>query len=192
MNYNIDEINHLIRNRRSLYPAQYTGEKVDDAIIEEILENARWAPTHKMTEPWKFVVFSGDGLRQLADFQSELYKELNTGEAFVETKYKGLQEKPLKASHIIAIGMTRNEQVPEVEEVAAVACAVQNMYLTANAYGLGCYWGSGGITYKEEAKEFFGLGEQDRLLGFFYIGVTAMEKPASRRVALEDKVVWRS
>jgi nitroreductase len=60
--------------------------------------------------------------------------------------------------------------LPEVEEIEAVACAVQNMFLTVTANGLGSYWTTAGITYFKEAKEYFGLGDNDRLLGFFYLG----------------------
>lgn len=56
----MNEINTLIRHRRSVFQAEYTGEKVDDAIINQMLENANWAPTHKMTEPWRFIVYTGD------------------------------------------------------------------------------------------------------------------------------------
>jgi len=64
------------------------------------------------------------------------------------------------------------------------------MQLTASAYGIGCYWGSGGITYFEEAKEFFGLGEKDRLLGFLYMGIPKSRWPGSKRKPLTEKVVW--
>ena len=191
---NIEEVHKLIRNRRSLYPAQYTGEKVEDSIIQEILENANWAPTHKHTEPWRFIVFTEDGLMKLADFQSDFYKEhALAADNFNEEKYQKLKNNPLKASHVIAIVMKRDpkESIPEVEEIEAVACAVQNMYLTASAYGLGAYWGSGGVTYMEEAKPFFGLDEKDRLLGFFYIGkVREGLAPKGRRTPIEGKVSW--
>ncbi|MCS6796262.1 MAG: nitroreductase family protein, partial [Raineya sp.] len=100
--------------------------------------------------------------------------------------------KPLKASHIIAIGMKRSDQVPEIEEIEAVACAVQNMYLTAAAYNIGVYWGSGGITYYPEAKSFFGLGENDKLLGFLYVGHIAKASPDSTRKPIQEKVTWVS
>jgi nitroreductase len=64
------------------------------------------------------------------------------------------------------------------------------MHLTATAYGVGAYWGSGGVTYREEAKEPFGLGEDDRLLGFFYVGVPAGEMPDGARGDIADKVTW--
>ncbi len=188
----ISEFNALIRNRRSIFPNMYTGERVDDQVVEQMLENARWAPTHKLTNPWRFCVFTKDGLKKLADFQSELYKSISTQAGnFMESKFEMLRSKPLLASHIISIGMRRDpaERLPEIEEVEAVACAVQNMYLTASAYGVGCYWGSGGITYAESAKDFFGLEAKDKLLGFLYIGVPK-KIPAGRRESMDDKVKW--
>src|SRR4051812_47036755 len=98
MNYNTNEINQLIRNRRSVFPKQFAeGKRVDDAIIKEILENATWAPSHGNIQPWKFIVFTGQGLQSLAQFQSELYKEAS-GENFKEATYQTLQQNPLKAS----------------------------------------------------------------------------------------------
>jgi nitroreductase len=79
---------------------------------------------------------------------------------------------------------------PEVEEIEAVACAVQNIYLSVTAYGLGGYWTTGGVTYNEKAKAFFGLGLEDKLLGFFYLGHIAIPSPAGKRKLLEEKVVW--
>ncbi len=189
---NVELFNQLVRSRRSTFPDQLeAGKKVDDNIIKEILINATWAPNHGRTEPWHFTVFSGEGLKRLADFQSELYKDL-AGENFKEPAYRKLQENPLKASHIIAIGMKRTttKNIPEIEDTEAVACAVQNIYLSVTAYGLGGYWTTGGITYKEKAKPFFGLGENDKLLGFFYIGHVALPSTGGTRGPLADKVKW--
>jgi nitroreductase len=187
-----EEFNVLVRKRRSTFPDQLeTGKKVDDAIIKEILINATWAPNHGKQEPWHFTVFSGDGLKKLAAFQSELYKE-TAGDNFKEITYSKLQQNPLKASHLIAIGMKRstNKNIPETEDIAAVACAVQNIYLSVTAYGLGGYWTTGGITYMERAKSFFGLGEQDKLLGFFYIGYIAIPTTGVTRQPIEEKTTW--
>lgn len=189
---NPDLFNELVRSRRSTFPDQLeAGKKVDDAIIKEILINASWAPNHGKQEPWYFTVFSGDGLKKLANFQSELYKEL-AGENFKEITYSKLQQNPLKASHIIAIGMKRtsNKNIPEIEDIEAVSCAVQNLYLSITAYGLGGYWTTGGVTYKEQAKAFFGLGEEDKLLGFFYIGHIAIPSTGATRKLIEEKTNW--
>ena len=192
MKFNIEEFNRLIRSRRSTFPRQFEeGKPVDDAIIQQILENATWAPNHGNLQPWQFVVFSGEGLKKLARFQSELYKE-SSGEKFKEGTYQNLQANPLKASHVIALCMKRdpNKKFPEVEEMAAVATAVQNIYLSVTVYGLGGYWTTGGITYNEKAKPFFGLGEEDKLMGFFYVGHIAVPSPAGKRQPLEEKVIW--
>jgi len=192
MEYNVNEINQLIRNRRSVFPKQFeAGKKIDDAIVQEILVNATWAPNHGQTEPWKFVVFTGKGLEKLAAFQSELYKK-EAGENFKEATYQTLSSNPLKASHIIAICMKRdpNKRFPEVEEIAAVSCAVQNIYLSVTAYGLGGYLTTGGVTYKPRAKEFFGLEDDDKLLGFFYLGHVAVPSVAGKRKPIEEKVEW--
>ena len=86
MQYNPDNINHLIRNRRSVFPDQFdVGKRIPDEIIENILINATWAPTHGQNEPWHFSVFTGDGLRQLASFQSELYRQ-EAGDSFFRKK----------------------------------------------------------------------------------------------------------
>lgn len=187
-----DLFNELVRCRRSTFPDQLeAGKKVDDEVIKEILINASWAPNHGKQEPWHFTVFSGEGLKKLATFQSELYKKL-AGENFKEITYGKLQQNPLKASHIIAIGMkrTNNKNIPEIEDIAAVSCAVQNLYLSVTAYGLGGYWTTGGVTYKEQAKEFFGLGEEDKLLGFFYIGHIAIPSTGATRKPIEEKTTW--
>ena len=188
----IEQLNELIINRRSIYPTMYTGEVIEESIIKNILANANWAPNHGKTEPWRFTVFAGEGLQKLADFQSELYKKNATEKgSFDEVKFQKLATKPLFASHIISIGMKRceKENIPEIEEVEAVACAVQNMYLTAAAYKIGCYWGSGGVTYLEAAKSFFGLGAKDKLLGFMYLG-QPKKWPEGKRNPIEDKVTW--
>lgn len=193
MMFNTEEFNTLVRRRRSVYTGQFTGEKVDEAIILQMLENANWAPTHGLTEPWRFTVFTGDGIKKLAEFQAELFKKVTMANGtFNEGKYEGLKTKPLTASHVIGIGMKRDEKgkVPEIEEIEAVACAVENMYLTATAYGVGCYWGSGGITYMDEAKSFFGLGQADKFLGFLFIGVNGSKWPEGKRGAISDKVTW--
>ena len=187
-----EEFNELIRSRRSVFPDQLQpGKKVDDNIIREILINATWAPNHGKMEPWHFTVFTDQGLQKLADYQSEMYRQ-HAGTSFKEITFNKLQQNPLKASHVIAIGMRRTtgKNIPEIEDIEAVACAVQNMYLSLTAYGLGGYWTTGGVTYINDAKSFFGLGEADKLLGFFYIGHVAIPSTGAKRQPLSEKMTW--
>ncbi len=186
------QFNELIKTRRSVFPDQYeAGKVVEDAIIEQILTNAMWAPNHGKTEPWKFTVFTGQGLQTLAQFQADAYKK-TSGDKFSQSRYDKLLETPLKASHIIALQMVRTttKNIPEIEDIAAVACAVQNLHLTVHAAGLGGYWTTGGVTYNNAAKPFFNLSVQDKLLGFFYIGNIAVPTPQASREGLGEKVIW--
>jgi len=192
MKFNAEEFNKLIRNRRSTFPEQFEeGKKIDDVIVQQVIENATWAPSHGNIQPWQFVVFTETGLQKLARFQSELYKE-SSGSKFKEASYQKLQTNPLKASHVIALCLKRdpNKKFPEVEEISAVATAVQNIYLSVTAYGIGGYWTTGGITYNEKAKPFFDLGEDDKLMGFFYMGHIAVPSPEQKRKPIEEKVIW--
>ena len=189
---NPEQLNELIRSRRSVFPDKFVpGKKIDDAIIQQILINATWAPNHGRQEPWHFTVFTGEGLQKFADFQSEVYKQ-DAGDQFKQISYQKLQLNPLKASHVIAIGMKRstNKNIPEIEDIEAVACAVQNIYLSVTAYGLGGYWTTGGVTYNERAKSFFGLGEADKLLGFFYVGHVAIPSAGATRLSIDEKIDW--
>jgi len=192
MKYNLSEVTEVIKNRRTIFPEQFSGRKVHKEIIELLLDNARWAPTHKMTQPWKFSVFTGAGLEKLSAFQGETYERITPAEKFNEAKLFKLKERPLKASAIIALCVNRtlDKSIPEVEEVAAVACAVQNMYLTATAYGLAAYWGSGGLTYTDEMKSFLGLKPEDSCLGFMYLGYPAIDWPKGQRRPIEYFTDW--
>lgn len=192
MKYNLSEITEVIKNRRSIFPEQFNDRKVAREMIEKMLNNAIWAPTHGMTQPWRFKVFMEDGLKKLSKNLSRLYKETSTPEKFMQSKFDNFTNRPLVSSAVIAICMERQdtEKIKEIEEIEAVACAVQNMHLTATAYGLACYWSTGGATYTEEMKTFLGIREKDKCLGFFYIGYPAIEWPKASRKPIEYVTEW--
>ena len=190
--FDTTQVNLLMRSRRSIYTDQFVpGKTIPDETIMQLLENANWAPTHKNTEPWRFIVFKGKGLKRLADYQAGLYKK-EAGEKFKQAKYEKLGTAPLQCSHVIAIGMKRSAEnmLPEIEEIAAVSCAVENIALSATAYGLGGYWSTGGITYIPGAKSFFGLMESDKLLGFYFLGHVQTAPVKGYRKPIAEKVVW--
>ncbi|GAB4429007.1 MAG: hypothetical protein OHK0039_47590 [Bacteroidia bacterium] len=189
------ETSHLIRSRRSIYPQHYSGAEIPRDQIEMMLENAHWAPTHGRTEPWRFFVYTGAGRAQFGELHASLYKLHTPAEAFSEATYEKLKVRPLECACFIVLCMKRgdNPKIPVVEEVEAVAAAVQNMHLTATALGLGAYWGSGGMTYHPSLRDALGLGPDDQVLGFLHVGVPAADAPAPkalRRSAWQDHVVW--
>lgn len=83
-----------------------------------------------------------------------------------------------------------SEKIPRIEEIEAVACSVQNMALTASAYNICSFWGSGGVTYTQELKDFLNLGEKDLCLGYLYLGYSDRTEVSSRREPIKDKVEW--
>lgn len=192
MKYNLSEITELIKNRRSVKPEGFTDRKVHREQIELLLSNATWAPTHGLTQPWRFKVFTDEGLKKLAEFLPELYKSKTPETSFNQGKYEQIARRSSNTSAIILVCMERDktEKIPEIEEVEAVACAVQNIHLTATAYGLAFFWSSPKFIYTEEMNAFLGLGEKDKCLGILYLGYPAGEPPKSHRKPLEYVTEW--
>ena len=188
----LQKFNDLIKARRSTKPRFFNGKRVDEQIVWQILENANWAPTHGLTQPWRFKVFTDSGLKKLANFQANLYKQLTDEQDFKPEKFERMKTNIFKSSHVIVICMQRqkSEKIPRIEEIEAVACSVQNMTLTAQAYGICSFWGSGGVTYTQELKEFLNLSEQDLCLGYLYLGYSDNPTTHSRRDSIKEKVEW--
>lgn len=193
MKYNLSEITEVIQNRRTIYPITYSSRKVHKEIIEDLLNNAIWAPTHGNTQPWRFKVFTDNGLKKLSTFLSELYKE-QSGENFNQKKFDKMVYRPLRASAVIAICMERDpkEKILELEEIEAIACSVQNIHLTCTAYGIGGFWSTPKLIYSTEMNDFLGLGEKDKCLGLFYIGYPDNEWPKGQRKPIEYVTEWIS
>ncbi len=193
MNEQIRHLQEILSNRRTIKPNQFTGEKVNDELIRQVLEAANWAPTHGYTEPWRFTVFTEDGLAVLGDFLASQDQPDTKSPEFNVTRFDRLRNRPLSCSHVIGIGLKRGEnpKVPEIEEVCAVAMAVQNMWLMAHTLGLGAYWSTGALAFTDAMRDFFGLSEGDLSLGLFYIGKPAIPNPAGKRLTgISEKTHW--
>ena len=191
----LSTLSGIIRQRRSVKPALMDPDKpVDPALLDTLLENANWAPTHGLTEPWRFTVFTGSARQKLAGFLQGLYQVLTPAHAIKKEKLEKLGRNPLLAPVVLAICMQRgnNAKIPELEEVEAVACAVQNLHLSASAAGLGGFWSTPPILSSAEMRAFLGLGDKDACLGLFYLGWPKEDEmlPESRRSPVNDKVTW--
>ncbi|NND06931.1 MAG: nitroreductase [Saprospiraceae bacterium] len=179
-----------IRNRRSIFPQSFTEVPVRRNDIELMLASANYAPTHRLTQPWRFKVLQGKALHRLSESMAQYYLENTDEESISEKKLLKTRQKPLQSSAVIAICMFRDpaESVPEWEEVAAVACAVQNMWLVATRLGIGGYWST--PSSKDAMTEVLGLHEAEKCLGFFYLGNHKMPRMEAKRSAWQDKVNW--
>ncbi|QRR03817.1 nitroreductase family protein [Dyadobacter sandarakinus] len=189
MEQSIETINRVIRTRRSIFPPSYIEKDIPDEIIHTILENANFAPSHKLTEPWRFVVFKGESKKRLAGFFSERYRSQTPAESFSQARYDAAGEKVLKSNCVIVINAELHpDKLPEWEETAAVACAVQNMWLTATAYGIGSYWSSPALL--EDLARFLELPENQKSMGLYFLGYHDAPELPARRTPIEGKVTW--
>lgn len=190
MDTQLHPVSAVIRRRRAIFPNSYNTSPIPEETIREILENANWAPTHRMTEPWRFKVFRGASLAKLGEYLGEYYREHTAPEAFSELKYKKTRNNPVRSAAVIAIIMQRDPEgrVPEWEEVASVAAAVQNMWLTCAAHGIGAYWSTPDSILK--ADRFLGLKSGERCLGLFYMGYHDLQDLGGKRGPIEEKVEW--
>jgi nitroreductase len=180
----------LIKRRRSVFPPAYNGKEIEREVIEEILEAGQWAPNHYRTEPWRFHVIQGEAKKRLGEFIAEFYKGHALKALFSEARYNKKLRNPQLSAAVIAICMKANGRLkpPYWEEIAAVSCAVQNMWLMCTARGIGAYWGTPGV--ERDAGEFLDLQEGEECLGFFFMGYTDEPWPEGKREGLEGKVVW--
>ena len=192
MQYNLSDLLKLIKERRSLKPERYSSRKVHREQIEKMLEAANWAPTHGLTEPWRFKVYSGDARRQLMLFCAELSTKFTPEEKFRQHKHDAFLKRAEKDLNVILVYRKRDplQRIPAEEEDWAVACAVQNLSLVAAAYGIGCFWSSGKIVFSQELHQWAGLEADDRCMGLLYLGYPEGEMPAGKRNIWINKVEW--
>ena len=182
-------LSEIIKNRRSIFPDSYTQEEIPTTVIEEILESANYAPTHKLTQPWRFTVIRKDAKAKLGAELGDIYKRVIPAEKFLQKKYDSFGQKTSQADVIIAINIQFNEdKVPNWEEIAAVGCAVQNMALTAEALNVGAYWSSPPLI--DHLGDFLGLGTNEKCYGLFYMGYHNAELREAKRTPMSEKVKW--
>ena len=189
------QLSALIRHRRSIKPVDMDSSRmVESALLTQVLEDATWAPTHGLTEPWKFVVHQGAGRARLAEAIQRIYRETTPANEFREDKMKKMGENPLLAPVVIACVMERRGgmKIPEIEEIEAVACALQNLQLSATAAGLGCYWSTPPLLGTKSFAEWLQIRAEDRCVGLIYLGWprAGLKWPQSVRQPVESKTRW--
>src|SRR5690606_33815335 len=106
----------LIKTRRSVFPISYINKPIEKETLVEILECADQAPNHKLTQPWRFKVFTGQGLVKLANELVKQYKQITPKETFLQKKSDSISEKILQSSAVMAICLQESGKVPKWEE----------------------------------------------------------------------------
>ncbi|WP_424766996.1 nitroreductase family protein [Paenibacillus sp. sgz302251] len=185
-------VEEAIRSRRSI--GRVKKDPVDRELIEKLLEAAAWAPSHHNTQPWTFIVMTGEGRAKLGEGYARV-----SAEAVPELSGQPLEErlakeraKAYRAPIVIAVvcSPSDNPRAVLAEELAAAQAAVQNLLLAAHANGLGAIWRSGEPMYHPLMKETFGLAAEEQIVGFVYLGYPDMAAPQPQRTAVGAKTVW--
>jgi len=190
MSNNIFSLSDIIKNRRTIKPPMMNGKKIPDEQIWQLLQLADWAPTHANTEPWRFFVYADP--KSFCTEHAELYRDKTPADDFMQFNYDKLLHMGDKASHVIICVMQRGplNKIPVIEEIAATACAMQNILLGATEMGLASYWGTGGMILKPEMKEYLNLKDEDQVMGILYLGYSDNISAGERNIPLSQKVKW--
>lgn len=147
----------------------YGPEPVDRATIEELVELARWAPNHDLTEPWRFRVVGPEALQALKD-------------AGPPEKAGKLDRAP---TLIVASVVIDDDPRVAQEDRDAAAAAVYGLLLAAHARGLAGYWRTPALLLQPRGREAVGLPEEENALGLIHLGPRRQEvrTPERRPVA---------
>lgn len=185
----------LIHERRSTWPMNFDPErKIEDSLIAEILETAIWAPSHGLTQPWAFKVFHDDGIRDFFSRLRDIYLEITPADEVKSSKIQKYEDKIGRVSHVIAVCMIRDpkKKYPEIEEIVATACVIENIYICINAYEIAGYLSTGNICYTQQVKDYLGLRNDDLCLGFFQLGYpkSDINRPIRKRIPAVEKTQW--
>ena len=117
---------------------------------------------------------------------------ITTKDTFKEKKFTGIRQNVLASPVTISIAMKRDEteKIQEIDEVMAVGCAVQNMHLTATAYGLGGFWSTHSAATSKRYCDHLGLSPSDKALGLFFIGYPRKLWPIGKRGPITEVACW--
>ena len=205
------EVLECIRKRRSVFPRSYVPGNVPPAVMRQLLEAAMWAPYHGSAPPWRFVVLGRTAMVEMQRLSLSFYdanwREVGwaNGKCGSEQEYLAwrrmtedeIDSRWRPASYMVAIVMRRqagSKRVPEWEELAATACAVQNMHLQASCEpSLACYWSSWHAAARDSdaMREFLGMGREDRCLGFFIVATCEPSVDKRTRTESHLNAEWR-
>jgi nitroreductase len=179
------EVLDAIRQRRML--PKVGGEAPSRAQIEELLELAVRAPSHHLTEPWRFYVLAGAERDRLARAITATAIEAGTDRE--EAEADGAK-KVGRAPIIVVFTCVPSPDAVVEEELASVAMAIQNVLLGAHALGLGAMLRTGPVAYHSSLREQLDLAPDERVVGFVYLGFPAGDRTLTPRAPATDRTTW--
>jgi nitroreductase len=166
------ELEDAIRTRRT--HKAYGAEPVPRELLEELLELARWAPNHNLTNPWRFRVVGPESLEALK------------GAAGPDAAAK-LDRAP---TLVVASQVRSDDPVQDEEDLCAVAAAISYVLLAAHSRGLAGYWRTPEVLRTPEGRAAVGVPADERVLGLIHLGPPRQDKEAPERLAPGDYVTF--
>ncbi|HET7579810.1 MAG TPA: nitroreductase, partial [Bacillales bacterium] len=189
---NTMDVSEAIHSRRSV--GKVLEKPPEKEKIEKMLEAARWAPNHHKTEPWHFYVLSGEGRDKLGEAYGKINLEkLNQP---TDAEREQVHEAGLKKARrspvviVVTVEPDAGEKIEPVEEVAATACAVQNMLLTAQELGLAVKWRTGKPASHPIMKQAFHVSDKGWVLGLLFVGYADEEPVPPVKKEPEAYTTW--
>ncbi len=187
----------LFRTRRSLKPlAMDPSRPIPREIVADLLEDACWAPTHGLTQPWRFHVFATPSARALlAETLRSIYDAITPPARHDPAKRAKLDAAPRHAPLVLALlaRVQPDGKIPEWEEIAATSCAAQNILLSAHQRDIGSFWSSPPAACSADFARWLGHDPAThRALGLIYLGHAQADQPPPRstRASLADHATW--
>ena len=123
---------------------------------------------------------------------SEAYRA-HADEKAMDSKVDKIRARGERCNAIVALGLDHDAQgrFPLWEDQAALAAAVQNMYLMCTAHGIGGFWSTPGFLAHPLAQQALGHAEGVHSMGLFYMGYPEGEWPGKgHRKPLEYVTDW--
>ena len=163
---------------------------VSETALDKILHAGLRAPDHALLRPWKILVVKGDKRSRLGKLFVEA--ALTKNPDLTSDHLGKMKNKALRAPVIVVVAakITDHKKVPEVEQLLSAGAAAQNMCLAAHALGYGAIWRTGDMAYDRVVAEGLGLEENEKIVGFIYIGKVDGRQKGLPEINLEDHVVY--
>ena len=180
-----DDFAALLRGRRSI--DLFEPEPVGTAPLLDAIEVARWAPNHRLTEPWRFYLIGSATKAAIIDLAAELDSAAK-GERAGEARRARLAAIP---GFFVLTSRRSDDSLLEREDYAACCCAVQNSMLYLWQRGIGVKWTTGGVTRHPRFYDIIGIdATKEVVVGFFWYGVPKVV-PTQRRKPVAEIVTER-
>ena len=173
----------LIRSRRTIHT--FKPEEPPRELIRRAIDLARWAPNHRLTEPWRFYLLG----RETADAIARLNAEIATREWGVETGQKKLRQWLAIPGWLVVTCQNSDDPIRSREDYAACACAIQNFSLYLWSEGIGVKWTTGAVTRDPGFYDLIWVDPKvETVVGLVWYGYPA-EIPETQRKAVEEILV---